>query len=375
MSKKTITITILIILVILGGLLLQDQNETPEETSPKAEEATPTTPPADKQIEIIAENLDIPWEIEFLPNGDLLVTERPGNLIRITDKKETIPIEGVAHRGEGGLLGLELDPDFEKNNWIYLYLTSRQGDSLINRVERYTLKENTLNKRKVIIDELPGAPYHDGGRIKFGPEGYLYITVGDATDENKAQSTSTYNGSILRVEKDGSVPEENPFDNAIYSYGHRNPQGLAWDSEGRLWATEHGRSGLKSGLDELNLIQKGGNYGWPEIEGDEAKEGMTKPKIHSGPNTTWAPAGASFHEGSIFFAGLRGSSLYEGKINKAGEVVDFKTHLKDEFGRLRVTTLGPKDNLYLSTSNTDGRGMPSPNDDKIIKIDSDLFFE
>lgn len=304
----------------------------------------------------------------FINNDEILVTERPGNLILIKNKK-TIPIEGVEHVGEGGLLGLAIHPNFEINHWIYLYLTTRVNGGLINRVERYRLTDNILLQRKVIVHDIGGSSNHDGGRIAFGPDGYLYVTTGDAENPSLAQDTNSLNGKILRVKDDGSIPSDNPFRNAIYSYGHRNSQGLAWDDRGRLWVTEHGRSGFMSGFDELNMIEKGKNYGWPVIQGDEKRKGMIGPVIQSGAVATWAPAGAAYHNGSIFFGGLRGEALYEYKISDK----TFKEYFKGRFGRIRAVFLGPDDYLYLTTSNTDGRGDPKEGDDRLVKINLKLL--
>lgn len=326
------------------------------------------SPTQKTDIEIVAEGLVIPWDIAFLPGGDLLVTERPGRLIRIGREKRVIPVEGVRHRGEGGLLGLTLHPRFSENHWLYLYLTTTTASGLGNRIERYQLEGDYLINRTVILQGIPGAIYHDGGKIVFGPDGYLYVTVGDATQTNLAQNRDSLAGKILRLKDDGSIPADNPFSNATYSYGHRNPQGLAWDSQGRLWATEHGRSGILSGLDELNRIERAANYGWPAIEGDKQKEGMRPPMINSGPNETWAPASAVFYQGSIFFTGLRGESLYQATISTDGNVTGLKKHLTGRFGRLRALVLGPDGNFYISTSNQDSRGEPKPGDDKIIRV-------
>lgn len=208
---------------------------------------------------------------------------------------------------------------------------------------------------------------HDGGRIAFGPDGFLYITTGDASQSRLAQDIRSLAGKILRIRDDGSVPSDNPFGNAVWSYGHRNPQGLAWDDRGRLWATEHGRSIPFSGYDELNLIEKGGNYGWPDIQGDRAKPDMERPIIHSGPSTTWAPAGAAFLNGSIFFGGLKGTALYQAKITGERNIALTK-HFEKAYGRIRAVVKGPDDMLYISTSNTDGRGEARPGDDNIIRI-------
>jgi len=338
-----------------------------------------------KDIEVIAEGLAIPWEIAFLPDGDILVTERPGTLKKIGSDGIIITIEGVEHIGEGGLLGMALHPDFEKTRWLFLYFTTKRGDALINRVERYRFDGNRLFEKTTIIDGIPGAVYHDGGRIAFGPASvpvgtsagrpdyYLYITTGDAGNSNLAQDTRSLAGKILRLRDDGSIPEDNPFGNAVWSYGHRNPQGIVWDDTGRLWATEHGRSGILSGLDELNFIEKGENYGWPTIQGDERREGIRSPVIHSGPDETWAPAGAVYMDGSIFFAGLRGESIYKARISQDGGVSSVTNHFRGKFGRLRAIQIGRDGFLYITTSNTDGRGEIRPGDDKIIRINPEIF--
>lgn len=334
--------------------------------------ATMTLPTANNQdtkpIEIIAENLNIPWEIAFLPSGELLVTERPGQLLKIGADHTPIPINGVAHVGEGGLLGLALHPNFSDNQLLYLYLTTRTQDGLTNRVERYRLVENALTDRKVILEHIPGAQYHDGGRIKFGPDGKLYITTGDAGTESNAQNLESLAGKILRLEDDGSIPADNPLGTTIFSYGHRNPQGLAWDNAEQLWTTEHGRSGVLSGFDEINLIRPGTNYGWPEIQGNEVQTGMQPPVAHSGPDETWAPSGAAVLENTLLFTGLRGEALYATQIN--GQTLsNIVAYLPEEYGRLRTVAIGPDNMLYILTSNQDGRGTVHTGDDKIIRID------
>ena len=204
-----------------------------------------------------------------------------------------------------------------------------------------------MREDKIIVDRIPGAPNHDGGRIKFGPDNFLYITTGDAQEPSLAQDRNSLAGKILRVTRDGDPVPDNLFGTRIYSYGHRNPQGITWDNQGRLWETEHG----SSATDELNLITPGKNYGWPEIRGDQTRAGMVSPVIQSG-SQTWAPGGVAFLNGSIFFAGLRGSALYEYKINEKRLV----EHFKNEYGRLRDVVVGPDNMLYVTTSNRDGRG-------------------
>jgi len=324
-------------------------------------------------IEIVAQDLEIPWEVAFLPSGEILVTERPGRLVIIGEDKKVIPISGVEHVGEGGLLGLALHPDFENNNWLYLYLTTLQGESLINRVERYRLIGTELSDRQIIVENIPGAKYHDGGRIEFGPDGYLYISTGDAGDTQQAQNIDSINGTILRVMEDGSIPAGNLSGSAVYSYGHRNVQGLAWDVQGNLWATEHGRSGLSSGFDEINLIENQGNYGWPINEGDRNSEGMILPALHSGPDETWAPGDIAYDQGRLFFTGLRGASLYQSDI-EGKEITSIKRHFTGEFGRLRAVRVH-EDYLYITTSNRDGRGEQNEGDDKLIRIKLSIFDE
>lgn len=345
-----------------------DEDVTQEDIDPESKVVTPL--PNDQtpttQIEIYAQNLNIPWEIAFLPDGSLLVTERPGNLVRILqeDQEQTV-IDGVEHIGEGGLLGLALDPNFQENSLIYLYLTTQVNGGLINRVESYSydLNNHQLSNRQLIIDNIPGASTHDGGRMAFGPDELLYITTGDAQESSLAQDLDSLAGKILRLNPDGSVPDGNPFDSPVYSYGHRNPQGLAWDNQGRLWATEHG----PTGRDEVNLIEAGNNYGWPVIRGDETEEDMLKPVIHSGVDDTWAPAGAEIINNTLLFGGLRGSALFSVEI-EGENLVNLQHNFLNNYGRLRIVKFDGEDWIYLATSNTDGRGTVQENDDKIIRL-------
>jgi len=317
-------------------------------------------------VSILSENLEVPWAMAFLPDGRMLVTERPGRVRlvdtngNVSDPIATIPVHQVS---ESGLHGVAVDPNFETNKNIYLYYTYRSsGSNTLNRVVRYKFEGEKLLEEKIIVGQIPGAPNHDGGRIKFGPDGLLYITTGDAQQPSLAQDRNSFAGKILRVTRDGNRGPSNPFDTIIYSYGHRNPQGITWDDNGQLWSTEHGRS--PGGLDELNLIQAGKNYGWPEIQGVETRSGLITPIINSGSGDTWAPAGTAYFNGSIFFAGLRGSALYEYKISEQKLV----EHFKNEYGRLREVVLGPDGMLYVTTSNRDGRGTVRQGNDKILRI-------
>jgi glucose/arabinose dehydrogenase len=323
------------------------------------------------QYKIVASDLTVPWEAVFLNDGTMLATERSGNLVIFGKKTKRIPIDTTYHHGEGGLMGMALHPRFQLNRWIYLYNTIQKGNKTVNRVERYRFSQDGLTEQTIILDDIPGASYHDGGRIAFGSDDYLYITTGDAGDGGLAQDLNSLAGKILRIDDEGKIPSDNPFGNAVYSYGHRNSQGLTWDSSNQLWSTEHGPSGLIGGRDELNRIEKGQNYGWPLITGSQTSAGMKSPVIQSGITDTWAPGSALYWDGSIFFGGLRGEALYEARVDQ--NPVELKEHFKNRFGRIRTVLLGPDGYFYFMTSNRDGRRAPYSGDDKIIKIHPSLF--
>jgi len=323
-----------------------------------------------EKIEILATNLIVPWDVAQLPSGELLVTERTGDLLRVdsngvTDRVTVPKVESV---GEGGLMGVVLHPNFENNRWLYLYRTISTTQGRDNEVVRFVYdSDHTLRDETVIITNLRGATYHDGGALSFGPDGLLYIATGDAGQPALAQDRDSLAGKILRVTDNGDIPDQNPFGTAVYSLGHRNPQGLAWDSSGQLWSTEHGRSGLQSGFDELNRIQPGGNYGWPESEGDTVLPGTVGPVVHSGADETWAPASLAFVNDAFYFAGLRGERLYEATLNPDLESVELQAYFTREYGRLRAARIFGN-TLYITTSNRDNRGDISVGDDRLIAI-------
>jgi glucose/arabinose dehydrogenase len=356
----------IIILVVVGAGIWFSFFDTSKRVTdlPEVQEEEPQEVP---RLSTLAQNLEIPWGMVFLPDGGVLVTERPGR-VRLIDKSGVLSptpvanISDVVPRGEGGLHGIALHPNFSTNRLVYLYFTyESDGSQTLNQVARFVYNGQTLRDKEIIIDKIPGSLFHDGGRIKFGPDNFLYVTTGDAQQPDLAQSLSSLAGKILRMTDKGDPAPGNPFDNFVYSYGHRNPQGITWDDRGRLWETEHGQTAT----DELNLIEPGKNYGWPDIRGSQEVEGMVTPTLNS-ESDTWAPASAAYFNGSIFFTGLRGQALYEAKIE--GESVSLKEHLKQEFGRIRNVIVGPDNFLYISTSNRDGRSRSTAGDDKIIRV-------
>ncbi len=332
------------------------------------------------RVETVAENLTIPWSIDWTPDGMILFTEREGELRAIKNGQllqEPLLSLGVGGV-EGGMLGVAVDPNYSENHYIYVYYTYNEFLSTLNKLVRYQMVNGMINEDRVLIEGIPGGPFHDGGRIQFGPDGKLYVTTGDAGNPELSQDLDSLGGKILRINPDGTIPEDNPWkDSPIYSIGHRNPQGLDWDDAGNLVATEHGPSGFRgTAHDEVNVIVPGGNYGWPDVIGDETVEGLQNSILHTGEDT-WAPSGAEFYHGKkipqwsgkYFVATLRGSHLHMIDFDlQNNSVISHQKIFQDEFGRLRDVQTGPDGFLYILTSNQDGRGSPGTNDDKILRV-------
>ena len=328
-------------------------------------------------VEAIAENLYVPWAIDISSDGKLYFTERSGSIrviqdgILLPDPLITFTSPFIS-QDEGGLMGLVLDPNFSQNHYIYIMHTYTEDGQIYNRVIRLIENNNRASIDRILIDKIPGGRFHNGGRLKIGPDQMLYISTGDATNPLLAQDLTSTAGKILRLTLDGNIPTDNPIPNSpIYSFGHRNPQGLAWSLQNILYASEHGQSAH----DEINIIYPGANYGWPLVQGDEDLPGMMlqRPLINSG-DETWAPSGITFVnqgplQGKLLVATLYGKRLLVISLNESGTLVEnIESWFPNEYGRLREVIQGPDGSIYLSTSNRDGRGDANISDDKIIRL-------
>jgi glucose/arabinose dehydrogenase len=309
--------------------------------------------------------LSVPWAIAFLPGGDALVTERDSaRLLRVTPQgrvTEVGKVPGVAPAGEGGLMGVAVSPSYERDRYVYLYFTA-DGD---NRVVRFRY-DGRITSPQPIVTGIPKGTNHDGGRIAFGPDGMLYIGTGEVYRRELAQDRGSLGGKILRAAPDGRPAPGNPFSSLVWTYGHRNVEGLAWDDKGRMYATEFGQDRF----DEINLIQRGRNYGWPAVEGPQ--RGRRDPR-YTDPLLTWtpeeaSPSGLAYASGSLWVAALRGQRLWQVPMDTEGRVGRPIPHFEGQYGRLRAVVRAPDGSLWVTTSNKDGRGNPKKGDDRILVI-------
>lgn len=338
------------------------------------------------KVETVVGGLVVPWGIAFAPDGRMFITERPGRL-RVFENGKLRPeplltIADVESSGESGLMGLTLHPDFAKNHLIYLAYAYAVGGAIRVRVVRYRETGTAVTDRLLLIENIPAASAHAGTRMRFGPDGKLYITTGDATDRTIAQKLDSLGGKTLRLNDDGSAPKDNPFvdrQNArpeIWSIGHRNSQGLDWQpGTNQLFQTEHGPSGFDGpgGGDEVNIVERGKNYGWPVIHHKATQEGMVSPLLEYTPAV--APGGCMFYRGTafqgfrnnFFFACLRGQAIIRVVLD-GSRVVSQERLLENQYGRIRDIVEGPDGAIYFSTSNRDGRGSPAKDDDRIMRL-------
>ncbi|MFJ9950414.1 PQQ-dependent sugar dehydrogenase [Kitasatospora sp. NPDC091207] len=318
----------------------------------------------------VAEELAAPWGLVVLPDGDLLVSERDdGRILRVAakDGARTVAgaVPGVVSGGEGGLLGLALSPGYASDRLVYAYLSTAAD----NRVVRLTYDPagpsgGQLGTPEVLLAGIPHGPRHNGGRIAFGPDGLLYVGTGDSSDKALAQDTGSLGGKILRLTPDGAPAPGNPFPGSpVYSYGHRNVQGLAWDPQGRLWASEFGQDTW----DELNLIRAGGNYGWPVVEGTGNRPEFIDPAVEWHTSEA-SPSGIAYADGAVWIAALRGTRLWRVPLDGDRAAAAPQAFLTDAYGRLRTVVADRDGTLLLVTNNTDGRGDSRSGDDRILRL-------
>lgn len=351
----------------------------PAATSPTDAATTPSTRGSDRPsvrpdgrpevVATAATGLNTPWGLDFLPDGRAVVTERDTARVLLVDPPrgdapgevvEAGTVPQVVAEGEAGLLGVAVSPDFADDRLLYFYVCTAED----NRVVRATLEGDELGTPEPVLTGIPNGFIHDGGRLAFGPDGMLYVSTGETGEASLARDRSSYAGKILRITPDGEAARGNPFGTEVWSWGHRNIEGLAFDDDDRLWASEFGWNTT----DELNLIRPGEDYGWPEVEGEGGEaEGYVDPAL------TWSvdeasPAGLAFSGGYLWMAALRGERLWRITVDgrRATDSTDF---FVGEFGRLRTVEAAPDGSLWLTTSNEDGRGVPGPDDDRILVVD------
>jgi glucose/arabinose dehydrogenase len=339
-----------------------EQPTAGEETSPEPQEGQEAdgTPRATTLVDGLA----VPWGISFLPDGDAVVTERDSRrVLRVTAAGEVTElgtVEAASPQGEAGLLGVAVSPDFDEDRSLFLYVTTEAD----NRILRAELDGDRLGEPEVVLDGIPQGFIHDGGRLEFGPDGFLYASTGETGTPDLAQDLGSLGGKILRITADGRPAPGNPDPGSpVFSSGHRNVQGLAWDDAGRLWASEFGASTF----DELNLVEAGGDHGWPQVEGAGGGGQFVDPQL------VWSteeasPSGLAYADGHLWMAGLRGQRLWRIQVTGDGRAERSRAFFTGEHGRLRTVVAAPDGSLWLTTSNRDGRGEPAPGDDRILRV-------
>lgn len=348
----------------------------PSDSVPPTGVLLPVQPVGDPVV--IASGLDAPWSILRLPSGATLISERDSTQIRELmpdgSLRVAASVEEAEPSGEGGLLGLAFHPNAEANagdgdntaappvtdsGWVYAYYTADDDNRIVRMPLSGTPGSYGLGAPELVLNGIPKASNHDGGRIAFGPDGLLYATAGDAANTSNSQDLGSLGGKILRMTPTGDVPSDNPFGTLVYSYGHRNPQGIAWDSKGQLWASEFGQNTW----DELNRVTAGSNYGWPAVEGQAGNAEFVDP-VQQWRTSEASPSGIAIVSDTIFMASLRGERLWR-IVPSTGEVSPW---FVNSYGRIRDVVSGPDGTLWFVTNNTDGRGNPSPGDDRLYQV-------
>ncbi|NUS74507.1 MAG: PQQ-dependent sugar dehydrogenase [Corynebacteriales bacterium] len=363
MKRRQVTALACCLFFALAGCAFGEPDAKEQGESPKLPKPTRSaTPEANNGIgvQVLATNLEVPWGAAFLPEGDALVTERDSRrLLRVTGGGEVSEVQTITEAkpdGEGGLLGVAVSPQYATDQTLFIYYTTDSD----NRIAALKLGETP----RPIVTGIPKSGNHNGGRIAFGPDGYLYAGTGDAQDGDAAQNQNSLAGKILRMTPEGKAAPGNPFgDSLVYSIGHRNVQGLAWDGEKRLYATEFGQNTW----DEVNVIEPGKNYGWPTVEGQAGDSRFVDPIAVFAPDEA-SPSGAAIVDNVLVMACLRGERLWLVPLDTGTLADKPQPLLEQKYGRLRHVANAPDGSLWIMTSNRDGRGNPSQDDDRIIRL-------
>ncbi|GAA4561394.1 PQQ-dependent sugar dehydrogenase [Streptomyces collinus] len=360
-----------------GGPSGNDEGASPSRSAPGSSapprQAAEEAPPAKGSVKVVrtvAEGLESPWGLAPLPGGGLLVSSRDeGTIVRVDEKTgkktELGEVPGVSAAGEGGLLGIALSPDYASDRMVYAYFTSASDNRIVRMIyDGQKPSGEQLGAPDTVFRGIPKGFIHNGGRIEFGPDKMLYVGTGESGDTGLSQDKDSVGGKILRLTPEGEPAPGNPFpDSPVYSYGHRNVQGLAWDGKQRLFASEFGQDTW----DELNAIKPGDNYGWPEAEG-RSDDGEFHNPVDQWTTAEASPSGIAYAEGSVWMAGLRGKRLWRIPLNGTEASAEPQAFLEGEYGRLRTVVPAGGDRLWLVTSNTDGRGSAKDGDDRILEL-------
>jgi glucose/arabinose dehydrogenase len=368
LTKVRLSIVVALSALALAGCSSSGPPDAGGSTPPPLPSSSPAgTPPGTARLgtpQDLATGLAVPWAIAFLPGGDALVTERDtARLMRVTPagKVSTVgKVPGVSPAGEGGLLGVTVSPTFTRDHLVFLYYSAESE----NRIVRFEYRGPQISGVRTLVTGIPRGPIHNGGRLAFGPDHMLYASTGETGRGGLSQDRSSLGGKILRMTLDGKPAPGNPFGTLVYSYGHRNVQGLAWDSAGHMFAAEFGQDRF----DEINRIVAGRNYGWPVVEGFGGDTKKYTPPLLTWTTDEASPSGLAYDRGSLWAAALGGRRLWQVPLSQSGTVGKPIAHFTGQYGRLRAVVTAPDGSLWVSTSNRDGRGSPKPGDDRILRI-------